>query len=289
MSRITHTAKVFGNFFSPRNFTDGIFVRAFPSQQRARTERTAMLTGLVARNNRGRGWKVERERFDLRRRWPMTGLTGSDRRHQHPARYPSVDRQIRRPEGRRPVSGRPQCNHLWRRNGCNRPLSITTHHSDALHPSAEPASPPDPGKSSLRPDYPSRLLIGIETLSRRGWPVLTRSACDRLHSEPIRPPRTLQLQLCVVELRQVGRINHRDWIDVRRAIGRAKLLAGLFARPRRLLPRRILILNWDCDLSKIKSQTYANVFVAFFFFFCIEQISWIFLTHSVYKKFLTIR
>lgn len=156
----------------------------------------------------------------------MTRLTGSQPLTSTPPhQYPSVDRQIRRAEDRRPVSGRPQCNHLRCWNGCSRPFpSLPT----ALAPTSSPPPPPpasplDPGKSSLRP----RLS---EPAVNRDWDplvepgLLTRSACDRLHSELIRPPRMLQLQLCVEELRQVRHINHHDWIDVQSRNGKGTLV-----------------------------------------------------------------
>lgn len=134
------------------NFSSLVYLDSFA--------RTSALAGPVVRKIAGTAEKTEgwfNHGDDSR--WQ--GWLAPNHWHQHPARYPSVDRQIRRPEDRRPVSGRPQCNHLRCWNGCSRPFpSLST----TLVPPAS-ASPPDPGKSSLRPDYPSWLLIGIEILS----------------------------------------------------------------------------------------------------------------------------
>lgn len=159
------------------------------------------------------------------RRGPLTRSIGFGHRYQHPAQYFSVDRQIRQPEGRWPVSGRPQCNHLWCWNGCDHPFPSLP----AVLAPTYPFLPFLPFPPSIYfTAWPWQILPPArlsEPAVNRDWDplvglgLLTRNACDRLHSKLIRPLRKLQLQLCVEELRQVRHINHCDWVDIHRAIG----------------------------------------------------------------------
>lgn len=181
---------------SLREFSPLVYLDAF----------TNALAGFVAKKITGEkteGW------FDCGDDGRWQGWLAPNHWHQHPAWYPSVDRQTRRSEDRRPVSGRPQCNHLRCWNGCNRPFpslptTLAPSHTRFTTSPCKILPPARLSGPAVNRDWDPLVGLGL----------LTRSACDCLHSELIRPPRMLQLQLCVEELWQVRHINHHGWMRI---------------------------------------------------------------------------